>query len=373
MKTRPALKRAGWTAIAGVGVFTALFSLGTAFLLRRWLAREKDDVPCDGEPVTFFRPIKTGEPGLAENLELFLSAVGSEDQVIFAATGVEEYRLCEELAAWHSELEIFCLHAEEGRHRNPKINKLAQMEPFATRSKWIVLDSDAVAGRKFLPAFRGEWQKKKCTALSAPYAFLPARETPARLDALGTGLALWPGVALLRATGRLDFLTGACMGVEAEALRQIGGWAALADALADDNELGRRIRRAGGTVGIAENVLTLQAPESTWQGWFFHQHRAYVTFRLCNPSGSLGIPLTQGVGLTFLFALSKPFSLVRWLLHFGLLFLRWNSAKALPGDRTSCRELWMVSLLEPFFWLLSWLPVPVRWGGKWVFPTKLGS
>lgn len=373
MKTRPALKKVGWTAIAGVGVFTALFSLGTAFLLRRWLAREKDNVPCDGEPVTFFRPIKTGEPGLAENLELFLSAVGSQDQVIFAATGGEECRLCEELAARHSGLEILCLRAEEGRHRNPKINKLAQMEPFATRAKWIVLDSDTLADREFLSAFRGEWQKKKSTALSAPYAFLPTREIFARLDALGTGLALWPGVALLRAGGRMDFLTGACMGVGADALRQIGGWAALGHVLAEDNELGRRISRAGGKVDISETVLTLQAPESTWREWLFHQHRAYVTFRLCNPSGSLGIPLTHGVGLTFLFALSKPFSLVRWLLHFGLLFLRWNSAKALPGDRTTCRELWVVSLLEPFFWLLSWMPVPVRWGGKWIFPTKLGS
>jgi len=373
LKTRPALKRAGWTAIAGVGVFTALFSLGTAFLLRGWLRKGRGDVPGDEEAVTFFRPIKTGEPGLAENLELFLSAVGSGDQVIFAATGGEEHRLCEELAARHSQTEILCLLVEEGRCRNPKINKLARMEPFATRSKWIVLDSDAVADRKFLAAFRGEWKKKKFTALSAPYAFLPARETPARLDALGTGLALWPGVALIRAAGRLDFLTGACMGVKADALRKIGGWAALGDALADDNELGRRIRRAGGTVGIAETVLTLQPPESTWQGWFFHQHRAYVTFRLCNPSGSLGIPLTHGVGFTFLFALFRPLSLLRWLLHFGLLLLRWNSSKALPGGRASCRDLWIVSLLEPFFWLLSWLPVPVRWGGKWVFPTKLGS
>jgi len=330
----------------------------------------KQRPPTGLAPATFFRPIKKGEAGLRKNLADFLSAVEPGDQVIFCATGIEDLRLCNDLAAGHPGLDITCLHAAGNLHRNPKINKLAQMESLAARERWIVLDSDATPDRRFLQAFRSEWQAKGVDAISAPYAPQPARGIPSRLDALGTGLALWPGVALLRSAGRLDFLTGACMGVNASTLRKLGGWKCLGDKLADDHELGLLVSRAGGSVGISSSVLALEPPALTWKEWILHQHRAFVTFRLCNPAGSLGLPLTHGAGLSLFFVLLNPRSPGRWLLHLCLLFLRAESTKSLPGPPHTLREIWLVSLLEPFFWLLSWLPLPVRWGGRWIAARK---
>ena len=367
------MKKPGWIAAAGIGVFSAAFYLAASFLLRRWLAdRQPESCPIP-DPVTFFRPIKNGEPGLRKNLAVFLSALEPGDQVIFSATGPEELRLCEDLAAGHPGLDILCLHAAEGIHRNPKINKLAQMEPLASRERWIAIDSDAIPDRGFLRAFRSEWQSKNSDAISAPYASATARTLPSRLDALGTGLALWPGVALLRSTGHLDFLNGACMGVRAAALQKLGGWKILGESLADDHELGILVAKAGGRVDIAGAVLALEAPDLTSKEWILHQHRAFVTFRVCNPAGSLGIPLTHGAGLSFLFLLLNPLCLGRWLLHLSLLFLRAKSANSLPGPPNKLCEIWLVSLLEPFFWLLSWLPLPVWWGGRWIRPRKLES
>ncbi|MFZ4777722.1 MAG: glycosyltransferase [Terrimicrobiaceae bacterium] len=367
------LKKSGWTAVAGIGIFSVGFYLVTAFLLRRWLGNAPAGSSPPLEPVTFFRPIKNGDSGLRRNLEIFLDAIEPEDQVIFSATGGEELRQCERLAAGRPDLDIVCLRAIEGIYRNPKINKLAQMEALATRERWIVLDSDTIADRKFLRAFRGEWQLKNADAFSAPYAFEPACSRPARLDALGTGLSLWPGVALLRSSGRLDFLLGACMAVKAPALQALGGWKILGGSLADDHELGLLIRRAGGSVDIAATVLTVQAPDPGWKEWLLHQHRVFVTFRLCNPTGSLGIPLTQGVGVSFLFALLRPWSIARWLLHLCILLIRHHSANSLPGGKNSIRDVWLVSLFEPLFWVLSWLPLPIRWAGKWIRPEKLGA
>lgn len=368
------MKKRGWVAVVGIGLFSAIFYCVTAILLRRWLRR---DVP-DSErtplpPVTFFRPIKKGEPGLRRNLEIFLEAVEPGDRVIFGATSAEEFQLCKTLAAVHPGVDAICLRAKEGIHRNPKINKLVQMEASASQEHWIVLDSDTMADRKFLHAFRREWQATQADAISAPYAFDSPRGLFARWDALGTGLGLWPGVALLRATGRLDFLTGACMGVNGSVLQSLGGWEIFGNSLAEDNELGRLVRSAGGRVEISSAVLPLQGHSLTAKEWLLHQHRAYVTFRLCNPSGSLGIPLTHGVGISFLFALVSPFSLSRWLLHLALLLLRRECARSLPGSAGGLRDLWIVSVLEPLFWLLSRLPLPVRWGGKWMKPGKLGS
>ena len=385
------MKKPGWIAVAGIGIFSAAFYLVTSFLLRRWLggtpavasqisngenhksALTAQRPPSDLDPVTFFRPIKKGEAGLRKNLAVFLSALDPGDRVIFCATAPEELRLFEDLAAGHPGLDILCLHAAAGIHQNPKINKLAQMEPMAAHERWIVLDSDAIPDRDFLKAFRSEWQANGADAISAPYGSQSARSLPSRLDTLGTGLALWPGVALLKSTGHLDFLTGACMGVKSSTLRKLGGWKTLGGSLAEDHELGLLIARAGGKVVISSTVLALETPDLTWKEYFLHQHRAFVTFRLCNPAGSLGIPLTHGVGISFLFALLNPLCPGRWLLHMGLLFLRAKSANSLPGSPNKLREIWLVSLLEPFFWLLSWLPLPVWWGAKWIRPGKLGS
>lgn len=367
------MKKPGWIAVAGAAVFSGGFYLLTGFLLRRWLGAAPDaggGAPDALDPVTFFRPIKSGDAGLEKNLPAFLAAVRPDDQVIFCASGAEELRLCEAMASARPALDISCVRAGPRVHRNPKIDKLAQMEPLASRERWVTLDSDSAPDRGFLDAFRREWEERDLDAISAPYAAREGGGLPARLDALGTGLALWPGVALLRAAGRLDFLTGACMGVNARMLREAGGWKCLGDKLADDHELGLLISRAGGRVGIAGPVLALESPDLTWKDWILHQHRAFVTFRLCNPAGSLGLPLTHGAGLTFFFALLAPRSLGRWLLHLCLVALRARSARALPGPAPAPCDVWVASLLEPVFWLLSWFPLPVRWGGRWIAPQK---
>ena len=87
------MKKPGWIAVAGIGIFSAAFYLVTSFLLRRWLggtpavasqisngenhksALTAQRPPSDLDPVTFFRPIKKGEAGLRKNLAVFLSAL----------------------------------------------------------------------------------------------------------------------------------------------------------------------------------------------------------------------------------------------------------------------------------------------------------
>ncbi|MEI6035574.1 MAG: glycosyltransferase, partial [Verrucomicrobiae bacterium] len=213
-------RRSVRAAAAGAGIFTAAYFLIASGLLRRWL-RKSAPPPCDLsglEPATFFRPIKSGEPGLARNLEAFLEGVEPGDRILFGASGAAERALCAALARKFPNLDIQCPPLGGLACLNPKVGKLVQMEPLATHDRWIVLDSDACADGRFLRAFRLEWQESAAAAFSAPYVFEDGGCLASRLDAAGTELALWPGVAVLRAAGRVDFLAGACMGVKGEAL-----------------------------------------------------------------------------------------------------------------------------------------------------------
>ena len=354
--------------------FSAGFSILTSILLRRWL-RPRPALRTGFKPVTFFRPIKSGEPYLEADLSAFLQALEPGDQVLIGTHCENDLRTCEALIARFDLPDASCLRCVPGLHKNPKINKLVQMEPLARHDRWIILDSDTRPNRQFLRSFRSEWEAARANAISAPYGFTDCETLAARLDSLGTSLSLWPGVALLRATNRLDFLTGACMGIDAQFLRARGGWSVLGSSLADDHELGRLVLAAGGRIEIAATCISIRAGKMGWKEWALHQHRVFATYRLCNPSGSLGLPLTHGVAISFALALAKPRSAFRWAAHASLLALRVICANALPSSaphlRHSPSSVWLVSILEPFFWLSSLLFPNVRWNGKWIRSEKI--
>ncbi len=355
-----------------VCAFSAVFYGVTAFLLRRWLGRPRPADPATFEPVTFFRPIKAGEPHLEADLRLFLAGIEPGDQVIFGTASAEEFSLCRRLIEEFRLPDADCIGCVPGLHENPKVDKLVQMEGRARHPRWIILDSDTCPDRAFLRAFRSEWASCGADAISAPYAFARDGGTASRLDAAGTTLSLWPGVSILRAAGRVDFLTGACMGVPGRFLQAGGGWKCLGSSLADDFELGRLVRAAGGTIGIASAAVTIRTGTITWLEWISHQHRAFATYRLCNPWGSLGIPLTHGVAVSLVLLLAHPASASRWLLHGLLLVLRTGCLRACP--RSSAAQgpavTWFASLAEPLFWASSLLVPFVRWGGQWIRPKR---
>lgn len=352
-------------------VFSACFYAATAFLLRRWRrpgAARSDTLL---SPVTFFRPVKSGEPFFGKDFRAFLEALEPGDQVLVGATGGDEIRACKKLAREFPACDISCIPCAGAGHANPKVGKLVRLEEFAKHARWIILDSDTLADRDFLRAIRREWESSGATAISAPYSFVHSDGLPSRLDALATELALWPGVAWLRAADRVHFLLGACIGVRADAVRALGGWQSLGDTLAEDHELGRAIHANGGTLQLSQTWLRVRAGRMTYRDAVLHQHRAFTTFRLCNPSGSLGIPLTHGVAASAVLIFMNPRSSARWILHLALLLLRAGCARSLPGAARRTSDVLIVSLLEPLFWLASRLPLPVRWGGRWIH-SKVG-
>ena len=66
-----------------------------------------------------------------------------------------------------------------------------------------------------------------------------------------------------------------------------------ASVLADDYELGRVVLQTGGRIHMASACISLRAGKMNWLEWVLHQHRTFATYRLCNPLGSLALPLTH--------------------------------------------------------------------------------
>jgi ceramide glucosyltransferase len=104
-----------------------------------------------------------------------------------------------------------------------------------------------------------------------------------RWEAIGVNADFWSQVLQARSIGRVDFALGAVMSLPASMLRQCGGFAPLADFLADDYKLGRNIAQAGGRIEFSSAVVDCREAPAGWKEVWNHQLRWARTIRACQP------------------------------------------------------------------------------------------
>ena len=92
---------------------------------------------------------------------------------------------------------------------------------------------------------------------------------------------------------------GSTIALKRQTLDEVGGFAAFADQLADDYEMGRAVRAKGYTLAIPAMGVGHTAAEDSVGDLFRHELRWSRTIRMVNPVGHLGSFVTHG----FAFAL----------------------------------------------------------------------
>ena len=339
--------------------------------LRHWLREPASKCADPLTPITFFRPLKRGVPQLREKIEALITASLAGDQILFGVDpGSEEEALCREVRRSFPDRDIAVIRCEPGARRNPKISKLVQMEAAAGHGAWLLSDSEAIFEAAFLAAFRSEWQAKGCAVLTAGYRFVNLVSGPQRCDALAVLLGLWPGLALVRRFGRVRFTLGACTLVRREALAAAGGWGAFGNDLAEDHQLGVALAKAGETVHLSRQIVTLDSDAMSWREYWRHQRRVAVTYRAASPAGFAGMVITHGLFWCAVCGLAMRLDLIFFLaLAFAAAIraLRTRDmAEALDCRIARLRPLWIVaSVVEALCWVLSWFSAKVWWSGRW--------
>jgi ceramide glucosyltransferase len=132
---------------------------------------------------------------------------------------------------------------------------------------------------------------------------------------------------------------GSTIALRRDVLNRIGGFAAFADHLADDYEMGRAVRRLGLRLSIPALAVSHSATEASYRDMFQHELRWNRTIRRINPSGHVGSIITFAVPLALMsvfFLDFRPESLAVLALALGArLFLKYRidrvfAAKAGP-------------------------------------------
>jgi ceramide glucosyltransferase len=166
-------------------------------------------------------------------------------------------------------------------------------------------------------------------------------------------------------TEGISFALGASIATTKEWLTKMGGFAAIAYALADDYELGHRIAKAGGEVVLSREAVWTMYPAQTFRSFWDHQVRWARTVRLCRPLSYVGLLFTQGLPWTILAMLIAPANwiVIAYLLaYFFLRFIRLDCRSLGVGDEVLRRKLCsqVMASTSPSRSRVS--PNHIRWG-----------
>ena len=175
---------------------------------------------------------------------------------------------------------------------NAKVGVLAELARRARYPLLLVNDSDIKVAPGYLRAVTAPLADPR-SAWSPASIARAAESWAARCEALGIATEFAPSVLVARLLGQAEFALGSTMVLRAETLRAIGGFEAIAEYLADDYQLGRRISRLGYRIEFAPVVVETDLGAASWRQIWRHQLRWSRTIRVSRPAGYYGYVVTH--------------------------------------------------------------------------------
>lgn len=374
----------GW--IAGVLASTlAVLSLVyvTVCIVVAWTWRRRRAVSSASAlsalpPVSVLKPLCGVEPDLEENLRSFCAQSYATTQVLIGAREQDDPALivAKRVAAQFPERDIQVLVGAPPLGTNRKVNTLAQLLTRARHDVLVIADSDIRVGPTYLQHVVAPLTDPSVGLVTCLYRGLPTTSFWSRLGALAIDEWFLPSVLISCALGSSVYCSGATTVVRRDVLRALGGFEVLAERLADDHELGARVRRLGLRTVIAPYEVATTVHEPDAHALIAHELRWMRTIRTAAPFGHASLFITYAVPLTLLAALFAPVH--PWLLALPLLAIALRGALhlvlqhgasndlsvALHGGRQNRHPLWLIplrDLLSFGIWVASFTSREVVW------------
>lgn len=253
---------------------------------------------------------------------------------------------------------------------NAKVNKLAQLEPLAKYDLVVVSDADVRAPRQFVTALVAAFEKPTVGLVNALYRLDAPITLAMRWEALAVNADFWTGVLQSRRIEPMRFALGAVMAVRRRHVRDMGGFGILADHLADDFELGRRVASQGALVELSPVVVDCCHAPQPWTTVWRHQLRWARTIRACRPVG-YGLSLLSNASLWPLLWIGLCPGLWSGVGAGLCLAVRvltaFDNQRRLTGSSAHLRWLWLAlvkDILSVALWVLAFAGSVVEWRGE---------
>jgi ceramide glucosyltransferase len=162
-----------------------------------------------------------------------------------------------------------------------------------------------------------------------------------------------------------EFAMGSTMAFRRADLEKIGGFAAIADYLADDYQLGHRLHALGLKCVLSEVIVETHLG-GNWREVWRHQLRWARTIRVSRFSGYLGLPVTYATLWAVIAAACGRFEIALALLIVRIL-MAMESGWFVMRSRDVLRLWWAIPLRDLFgaaVWITALFGNSVVWRGS---------
>jgi len=351
-----------WLAIPALAA--AAYWLLAAVAALRWRSGSGRGTPPAGEfqPVSILKPVHGRDPRFYEAIRSHAVQDYPEFEILFGVGNANDpaiediERLQREFPAVRIERYVVATDAP-----NAKTGVLAELARRARYPLLLVNDSDIRVEAGYLRTVTAPLADAAVGLVTCLYRARP--DSPAaRAEALGIATEFAPSVMVARLLGQAEFALGSTMAFRAADLRAAGGFEAIADYLADDYQLGRRIHTLGRRIEFAPLVVETGLGACSWGEVWRHQVRWSRTIRVSRSGGYIGYAVTHATVWSGL-----AFCAGAWQAGAATLGIRVAagaiSAAAL-GDRAALRDFWLIPLRDLFgfaVWLAGASGDTVRW------------
>lgn len=359
------LSSLGFYALCGCGI--------GSFLKRRRRVRQSQLPENQLPPVSVLKPLKGIDPEIWESFSSHCEQDYPDYQLILGVSDAQDPAagVVRRLQEKYPQRQIKLVVCDRDLGTNPKVSALAQMLPAARHEVLLVNDSDVRVPPDYLRRVIAPLADDSVGLVTCLYRAVAGHTLGSRLEALSVSTDFVPGVLSARFLEKgLRFGLGSTLAFRRHDLEKIGGFEGMADYLADDYELGRRVAGIGKSVELSELVVDTFLPAYSLRQFFAHQMRWSRTIRDARRWGYMGLLLTFGLPWALLTLLAARGAAWAWTLFAVTLGARLavavGSAAGVLDDPQWRRDVFLLpvrDLIAPVVWAMSFAANRISWRG----------
>jgi ceramide glucosyltransferase len=257
---------------------------------------------------------------------------------------------------------------------NAKVAKLAQLEKLAAHDLILISDEDVRVEPDFLSQFVAPLRDEQTGLVNCFYRVANPTTTAMCWEALAVNADFWSQVLQSQTLKPLDFALGAAILVRRRALATAGGFTGLANCLADDYQLGRRIFQGGHRIALSPTVVECWDVPQGWAHVWKHQVRWARTIRICAPAAYFCSVISNASLWPVLWLIAALAAgqggyvapVTGCFLALRILVVRDLERRFTPGQK-QVSPFWLALVkdgLQAGLWLSAFLGGTVEWRGR---------